>query len=124
MQDGYLTVNVIDSDTNMPMEDVTINIYGQNEDGSASSTVYQNLKTNESGQINNLPLSAPDLDYSLQPSDVKPYKDYIVEAIKDGYETIIIDGTQLLPIANARQSIPMRQRERSRLSYKRQKEII
>ena len=95
MQDGYLTVNVIDSDTNMPMEDVTINIYGQNEDGSASSTVYQNLKTNESGPINNLPLSAPDLDYSLQPSDVKPYKDYIVEAIKDGYETIIIDGTQL-----------------------------
>lgn len=124
MQDGYLTVNVIDSDTNMPMEDVTINIYGQNEDGSASSTVYQNLKTNESGQINNLPLSAPDLDYSLQPSDVKPYKDYIVEAIKDGYETIIIDGTQLLPIVNARQSIPMRPRERSRLSYKRQNEII
>ena len=124
MQDGYLTVNVIDSTTNAPMENVTINIYGQNEDGSASSTVYQNLKTDNSGQINNLPLSAPDLAYSLQPSDVKPYKDYIVEAIKDGYETIIIDGTQLLPVVNARQSIPMRPRERSRLSYKRQNEII
>ena len=124
MQDGYLTVNVIDSTTNAPMENVTINIYGQNEDGSASSTVYQNLKTDNSGQINNLPLSAPDLEYSLQPSDVKPYKDYIVEAIKDGYETIIIDGTQLLPVVNARQSIPMRPRERSRLSYKRQNEII
>ena len=124
MQDGYLTVNVIDSTTNAPMENVTINIYGQNEDGSASSTVYQNLKTDNSGQISNLPLSAPDLAYSLQPSDVKPYKDYIVEAIKDGYETIIIDGTQLLPVVNARQSIPMRPRERSRLSYKRQNEII
>lgn len=124
MQDGYLTVNVIDSTTNAPMENVTINIYGQNEDGSTSSTVYQNLKTDNSGQINNLPLSAPDLEYSLQPSDVKPYKDYIVEAIKDGYETIIIDGTQLLPVVNARQSIPMRPRERSRLSYKRQNEII
>ncbi|MGM9534869.1 MAG: spore cortex-lytic germination protein SleC, partial [Intestinibacter sp.] len=124
MQDGYLTVNVIDSTTNAPMENVTINIYGQNEDGSASSTVYQNLKTDNSGQINNLPLAAPDLAYSLQPSDVKPYKDYIVEAIKDGYETIIIDGTQLLPVVNARQSIPMRPRERSRLSYKRQNEII
>lgn len=124
MQDGYLTVNVIDSTTNSPMENVTINIYGQNEDGSTSSTVYQNLKTDNSGQINNLPLSAPDLEYSLQPSDVKPYKDYIVEAIKDGYETIIIDGTQLLPVVNARQSIPMRPRERSRLSYKRQNEII
>ena len=48
MQDGYLTVNVIDSTTNAPMENVTINIYGQNEDGSASSTVYQNLKTDNS----------------------------------------------------------------------------
>lgn len=124
MQDGYLTVNVIDSATNAPMENVTINIYRQNEDGSTSSAVYQNLQTNESGQINNLPLSAPDLAYSLQPSNTKPYTDYIVEAIKDGYETIIIDGTQLLPVVNARQSIPMRPRERSRLSYKRQNEII
>lgn len=123
MQDGYLTVSVIDSATNAPVEDVTINIYRQNEDGSTSS-VYQNLKTNESGQINDLTLSAPDLAYSLQPSEIKPYTDYTVEAIKNGYETIIIDGTQLLPVVNARQSIPMRSRERSRLSYKRQNEII
>lgn len=106
------------------MQDVTINIYRLNEDGSTSALVYQNLKTNESGQINNLPLSAPDLSYSLAPSDTKPYADYLVEAIKDGYETIIINGTQLLPIVNARQSIPMRPRQRSRLSYKRQNEIV
>lgn len=124
MQDGYLTINVIDSTNNRPIQDVTINIYRVNEDGSTSASVYQNLKTNESGQINNLPLSAPDLSYSLAPSDTKPYTDYLVEAIKDGYETIIINGTQLLPIVNARQSIPMRPRQRSRLSYKRQNEII
>lgn len=124
MQDGYLTINVIDSTNNRPIQDVTINIYRVNEDGSTSASVYQNLKTNESGQISNLPLSAPDLSYSLAPSDTKPYTDYLVEAIKDGYETIIINGTQLLPIVNARQSIPMRPRQRSRLSYKRQNEII
>lgn len=124
MQDGYLTINVIDSTNNRPIQDVTINIYRVNEDGSTSTSVYQNLKTNESGQISNLPLSAPDLSYSLAPSDTKPYTDYLVEAIKDGYETIIINGTQLLPIVNARQSIPMRPRQRSRLSYKRQNEII
>ena len=124
MQDGYLTINVIDSTTNRPMQDVTINIYRLNEDGSTSAAVYQNLITNESGQINNLPLSAPDLSYSLSPSNTKPYTDYLIEAIKDGYETIIIDGTQLLPVVNARQSIPMRPRQRSRLSYKRQNEII
>ncbi len=124
MQDGFLTVSVVDSTTNTPIEDVTINIYGQNEDGSTSSAIYQNLKTDESGQISNIPLSAPNVEYSLEPgSTTRPYTDYIVEAIKDGYETIVIDGTQLLPIVTARQSIPMRPRERSRLSYKRQNEI-
>ncbi|WP_455543862.1 spore cortex-lytic germination protein SleC [Intestinibacter sp.] len=125
MQDGFLTVSVVDSTTNTPIKDVTINIYGQNEDGSTSSAIYQNLKTDESGQISNIPLSAPNVEYSLEPgSTTRPYTDYIVEAIKDGYETIVIDGTQLLPIVTARQSIPMRPRERSRRSYKRQNEII
>ena len=124
MQDGFLTISVVDSTTNAPIQDVTINIYGQNADGSTSSAIYQNLKTNESGQIVNVPLSAPDVDYSLDPtSTTKPYADYIVEAIKDGYETIIIDGTQLLPIVTARQSIPMTPKQRSRRSYRRQNEI-
>ena len=125
MQDGFLTISVVDSTTNAPIQDVTINIYGQNADGSTSSAIYQNLKTNESGQIVNIPLSAPDVDYSLDPtSTTKPYADYIVEAIKDGYETIIIDGTQLLPIVTARQSIPMIPKQRSRRSYKRQNDQI
>lgn len=124
MQDGFLTISVIDSTTNAPIRDVTINIYGQNEDGSTSSAIYQNLQTNESGQITNIPLSAPNLEYSLNPtSTTKPYTDYLIEAIKDGYETIIINGTQLLPVVTARQSIPMIPRERSRHSYKRQNEI-
>ena len=58
MQDGFLTISVVDSTTNAPIQDVTINIYGQNADGSTSSAIYQNLKTNESGQIVNIPLSA------------------------------------------------------------------
>ena len=125
MQDGFLTISVVDSTTNAPIQDVTINIYGQNADGSTSSAIYQNLKTNESGQIVNIPLSAPDVYYSLDPtSTTKPYAEYIVEAIKDGYETIIIDGTQLLPIVIARQPIPMTPKQRSRRSYRRQNKII
>ena len=44
MQDGFLTISVVDSTTNAPIQDVTINIYGQNADGSTSSAIYQNLK--------------------------------------------------------------------------------
>ena len=124
MQDGFLTISVVDSTTNAPIQDVTINIYGQNADGSTSSAIYQNLKTNESGQIVNVPLSAPDVDYSLDPtSTTKPYADYIIEAKKDGYETIIIDGTQLLPIVTARHPIPMTPKQRRRRSYRRKNAI-
>lgn len=124
MQNGFLTISVIDKTNNNPIEGATVNIYGQNEDGSTSAAIYQNLTTNESGQITNLTLEAPDIIYSQEPSNVKPYKDYIVEVIKDGFETVIVNGTQLLPVVNARQPVPMDPKQRSKRSYKRQNEIV
>ena len=51
MQDGFLTVSVIDSATNRPVENATVNIYKKTESGEAQTQVYQNLKTNNSGQV-------------------------------------------------------------------------
>ena len=74
MQDGFLTVSVIDSNTNRPIEGATVNIYtNPTESGESSTTVYSNLKSNISGQVTNLTLPAPDIAYSQAPSDVKPY---------------------------------------------------
>lgn len=124
MQDGFLTVSVIDSTTNRPIEGATINIYTTPGSGEAQATLFQNLITNESGQVTNLVLPAPDIIYSQQPSNVKPYSEYTVEVIFDGYETIIIDGTQLFPTIQARQGIPLVPKARSRRSYSRQNEIV
>lgn len=124
MQDGFLTVSVIDSQTNRPIKDATVNIYSIPESGQSASTVYQNLKTNESGQVTGINLPAPDLIFSQQPSNVRPYSIYTVEAIIDGYETVVINGTQLLPTVEAIQGLPMNPRTRSRGSYKRQNEEI
>ncbi|RDY26070.1 peptidoglycan-binding protein [Romboutsia weinsteinii] len=124
MQDGFLTVSVIDSTTNRPIEGATINIYTTPGSGEAQATLFQNLITNESGQVTNLVLPAPDIIYSQQPSDVRPYSEYTVEVIFDGYETIIIDGTQLFPTIQARQGIPLVPKARSRRSYSRQNEIV
>ena len=98
MQDGFLTVSVIDSSTNRPIQDATVNIYGLDEEYNNTGIVYSNLQTNESGQVTNLTLEAPDIIYSLEPSDVKPYSEYIVEVISEGYDTVIINGSQILPI--------------------------
>ncbi|MGX4598380.1 spore cortex-lytic germination protein SleC [Faecalimicrobium sp. JNUCC 81] len=125
MQDGFLTVSVIDSSNNRPIVDATVNIYSIPGPGETATPIHQNLKTNISGQVTNLALPAPDIDYSLDPNaQVRPYSEYLVEAIADGYETVIINGTQLLPTIGARQTVPMPPRSRARGSYSRQNEEV
>ena len=124
MQDGFLTVSVIDSATNRPIENATVNIYKNPESGERQTQIYQNLKTDSSGQVTGITLDAPDIQYSQQPSDVRPYSQYTVEVISEGYETAIIDGTQVFPTVEARQNVPLDAQTRSRLFYFRQNENV
>ena len=124
MQDGFLTVSVVDSTNNFPIVDATVNVYSMDTEDQVSRPVFQNLKTDISGQIVGLNLDAPDLIYSQQPSDVRPYSQYTIEVIKDGYETTLINGTQILATVIAEQGIRMRPLQRSRRLYSRQNEII
>lgn len=108
MQDGFLTVSVINFSTNRPIEDATINIYGMDDQQNSTGIVFENLKTDESGQVRGLTLPAPDVQYSLDPaSTVKPYSEYIVEVIAQGFDTVLIKGTQILPIVEALQDVPV-----------------
>lgn len=107
MQDGYLTISVINASNNRPVQDALINIYGMNEQQESTGIILENLKTDESGQIRNLTLEAPDIEYSLEPSNVQPYSEYIVEVIAQGFETVVIRGTQILPVVEALQNIPI-----------------
>jgi hypothetical protein len=127
MQDGFLTVSVVDRVTNRPITDALVSIYSIPDEATETTTqtvVYENLPTDISGQVTGLTLTAPDLIYSQQPSDVRPYSRYIVEVKKDGYETVIINGCQVFPVVEGRQPVAMEQRERSLLLYKRQAEEI
>ena len=108
MQDGFLTVSVINFSTNRPIKDATINIYGMDDQQNSTGIVLENLKTDESGQVRGLTLPAPDVQYSLDPtSTVKPYSEYIVEVIAQGFDTVLIKGTQILPIVEALQDVPV-----------------
>jgi Putative peptidoglycan binding domain len=126
MADGLLTVFVVDSTTNRPVQDATVNVYSIPDESSSSPTsVYQSLKTDISGQVTGLTVPAPDVEYSLTPgSTVRPYSEYLVEVIKDGYETIIINGTQVFATVEARQPIQLVPKTRSPLLYSRQNELV
>ncbi|HSQ90283.1 peptidoglycan-binding protein [Romboutsia sp.] len=124
MEIGFLNISVVDITTNYPIADATVNIYSVGPDNQTSKTVYQNLKTDISGQIVGLNLEAPDFIYSQQPSEVKPYSQYVLEVIKDGYETVVLNGTQILAVAIALQDIKMAPKQRCRGSYSRQNEVV
>ena len=125
MPDGFLTVNVTDSITNAPIQGATVNIYSNpSSNGQSQQNIYTNLKSDISGQITNLNLQAPDISLSQQPSDSQPYSEYTVEVIADGYETVIINGTQIFPTIESRQGVPLSPRSRSKYSYSRQNETV
>ena len=96
-----------------------------NDQQESTGIVLENLRTDESGQVRNLTLDAPNIEYSLQPSNVKPYSEYIVEVIVQGFETVQIRGTQILPAVEALQNVPIGSpNTTNRKSRKRQTEVI
>ena len=125
MQDGYLSISVINASNNRPIQDALVNVYGMNDQQESTGLVLENLKTDESGQVRGLTLEAPNIEYSLQPSDVKPYSEYIVEVIAQGFETVQIRGTQILPAVEALQNVPIGSpNTTNRKSRKRQTEVV
>ena len=125
MQDGYLSISVINASNNRPIQDALVNVYGMNDQQESTGIVLENLRTDESGQVRNLTLDAPNIEYSLQPSDVKPYSEYIVEVIAQGFETVQIRGTQILPAVEALQNVPIGSPSTTnRKSRKRQTEVV
>lgn len=125
MQDGYLSISVINASNNRPIQDALVNVYGMNDQQESTGIVLENLRTDESGQVRNLTLDAPNIEYSLQPSNVKPYSEYIVEVIAQGFETVQIRGTQILPAVEALQNVPIGSPSTTnRKSRKRQTEVV
>ena len=125
MQDGYLSISVINASNSRPIQDALVNVYGMNDQQESTGIVLENLRTDESGQVRNLTLDAPNIEYSLQPSDVKPYSEYIVEVIAQGFETVQIRGTQILPAVEALQNVPIGSPSTTnRKSRKRQTEVV
>ena len=124
MQKGFLTISVTDTVTNAPIQGATINIYTTPDIGESQVAVYKDLKTDMSGQVTNVELNTPDIIYSQQPSDVRPYSQYTIEVIADGYEAVLIDGTQLFPTIVARQCVNLIPKARSKQLYVRNSEEI
>lgn len=100
---GTLQVNVTSSVGFFPVVGATVTI--SNSD--TPSEIIEQLTTNESGQTRPVELPAPNLAYSMEPSQPRPYTDYDIEVTAPGYEPVRIIGSELLPDEISLQNISM-----------------
>jgi peptidoglycan hydrolase-like protein with peptidoglycan-binding domain len=98
---GTLKVTVTTQTGLKPIKDAVIKI---SYTGDPTSTIEQ-LSTNESGQSEIITLNAPPIEYSMSPSEMQPYAEYTLQVEADGFESIVISGTNILANTNAVQEI-------------------
>lgn len=79
------------------MENAAVKVYVS---GDPEQVLYE-LTTNNSGLTNELELEAPDIAYSLSPSEPQPYAEYTVDVTAEGYEPAEVASTELLPDSTA-----------------------
>lgn len=91
MEYGKLNVNVISDNSNRPIPGATVRVTSMNE----PERVIEETITDNQGQLNNIELEAPPLEYSMEPGASKPYSEYTVLISAPGYESTEISGVEI-----------------------------
>ena len=90
---------------------------------SGEEIVIAELETNDSGQTPVLPLPAPPVELTLDPTNtIKPFSSYSVQVSPQGYAPVTVEGTQVF--ADTRSIQPIQPQSLSRLSRQEQIYII
>lgn len=100
---GLLQVNVVNIQNNFPIQNarVTISYKGERD------FPVEQVTTNSSGQTEQVALPAPPLELSLEPGDIRPYSEYNLLVEAEGFDPLMISGTEVLPDATAIQPASM-----------------
>lgn len=100
---GDLRISVISTIGYLPIEGAQISIAYTTEPGNVVATAT----TDNSGIAQLIQLSAPAFALSQEPSEIQPYTDYNITVEADGYEPIIVTGSEILPNELSLQQIRM-----------------
>nr|MBP3598876.1 peptidoglycan-binding protein [Eubacterium sp.] len=98
---GKLAVNVTSERDNRPIEGASVQITYTGQ----PDNIVEETTTNAEGQIPDIELNAPPLEYSMAPGANKPYAEYTIYISAPGYETFEVSGAEIfsgeLAIQNA-----------------------
>lgn len=101
---GFLRVDVSSSENRFPIEDAVVDIAAEEE----PDRIIEELRTNRSGQTEEISLEAPSESLSLEPQDIRPYSEYRITVRAPGYEPVTIQGSEILAGALSLQPVRMR----------------
>ena len=107
---GGLQINVTSDIGFIPIQNAVISIAYTGTPG----TTLETLRTDSSGQAQEVQLMAPPLSYSLTPDSPMPYSEYNLTLEATGYEPVLVSGVEVLPDVTAVQDIRMTPTETSR----------
>ena len=80
MDYGKLNIHVVSDNSGFPIPDATVQITSENE----PENIIEEAVTNNVGQLNDIELAAPPVDYSMTPSANKPYSEYTITISASG----------------------------------------
>jgi len=100
---GKMQVNVITENGSRPIPDANIKI---SYTADPTSTIEE-ITTDGSGRSPVIDLPTPPIEYSLEPSVEQPYSNYTLQITAPGFETVVVNGTELLPDVTAIQPVRM-----------------
>lgn len=89
--EGLLSVNVTSDTTNLPIDGAQVQITYNGE----PDRILEKTTTNSLGQIQPLSLSAPPVEYSMEPGANKPYAEYTISISAPGFEPFRISGAEV-----------------------------
>lgn len=103
IDEGFLQIQAVSDNNQMPVSDATIEIANTGE----PNTPLEQIKTDADGITERISLSAPPLEYSMEPTDNQPYSEYNLKISAPGYKGIIISGVQIFSGETGLQNIRM-----------------
>lgn len=92
---GSIQVRVVTSRAQIPLEGATVLITRRGKSGKHALISIQ--RADESGNVGNVTLAAPDMEQSTEPGSDTPFTHVDVWVEHPGYEIVRIEGAQIFP---------------------------